>query len=146
MADIDDLNISSDSPSVREHLSLLQGVINRMAGNSSSCKTWCISIVAAILLLVARTDTTAYALLALIPALLFFYLDAYYLTHEKAFRDAYDAFVQKVHSGSVELADLYVIRPVGGTTKRVPSSMASPAVWPFYGMLVLAILLVFALA
>ena len=135
-----------DSPAVREHLNLLQGVINRMAANSSSCKTWCISIVAAILLLVARTDATDYALLALIPAFLFFYLDAYYLTHEKAFRDAYNAFVAKVHAESVELADLYVIRPVGETTKRVPSSMASPAVWPFYGMLVLAIVLVFALA
>lgn len=138
--------LGHDSPAVREHLSLLQGVINRMAANSSSCKTWCISIVAAILLVVARADTTDYALLALIPALLFFYLDAYYLAHERAFREVYSAFVQKVHEGSVELADLYVIRPVGGTTKRVPSSMASPAVWPFYGMLVLAILLVFALA
>lgn len=138
-------DLGPDAPSIREHLSLLQGVINRMAANSSSCKTWCISIVAAILLLVARTDATDYALLALIPALLFFYLDAYYLTHEKAFRDAYNAFVAKVHAESVELVDLYVIRPVGGTTKRVPSSMASPAVWPFYGMLVLAIVLVFAL-
>ena len=86
--------LDPESPSVRGRLSLLQGVINRMAANSSSCKTWCISIVAAILLLVARADTAAYALLALIPSLLFFYLDAYYLTHEKAFRDAYNAFVQ----------------------------------------------------
>ncbi len=34
-----------DSPAVQTHLSLIQAVIARMAGNSRSCKTWCITLV-----------------------------------------------------------------------------------------------------
>ena len=60
----------ANSEAVRTHLTILQDVIRRMAGNSASCKNWCIVLVAAILVLVARTGAPAYALLALIPAVL----------------------------------------------------------------------------
>src|SRR5262245_30337239 len=31
-----------DAPSVQSHLTMLQGVVNRLAANSASCKTWCV--------------------------------------------------------------------------------------------------------
>ena len=44
-----------DSTAVQAHLSIMQDVIRRMAGNSASCKNWCIVLVAALLALVVRT-------------------------------------------------------------------------------------------
>ncbi len=136
----------ANSEAVRTHLTILQDVIQRMAGNSASCKNWCIVLVAAILVLVARSGAPAYALLALIPAAFFLFLDAYYLALEQVFRNSYNAFVHKLHSvGAVELSDLYVVRPVGPVNKQMLVSLRSMSVWPFYLALVVAILLVWLL-
>ena len=132
----------ANSEAVRAHLSVMQGVINRMAGNSASCKNWCVVLVAAILVLVARTDTTDYALLALIPALLFLFLDAYYLALEQVFRNSYNAFVRKLHNDEVKLSDLYIVRPNGPVNKQMLVSLRSTAVWPFYLALTIAVVLV----
>lgn len=127
---------------VRTHLCILQDVIRRMAANSASCKNWCIVLVAAMLVLVARTDTPAYALLALMPTLLFGALDAYYLALEQAFRHSYNDFVRKLHSGGVVLADLYKVRPGRPVKQQLRVSLRSTAVWPFYLALLMPIALV----
>ena len=61
----------------------MQGVIQRMAENSRSCKLWCVTLVSATLVLVARTGESQSALIALGPTLLFLALDAYYLALER---------------------------------------------------------------
>jgi hypothetical protein len=116
-----------------------------MAGNSASCKNWCIVLVAAILVLVARTGAPAYALLALIPAVLFLFLDAYYLALEQAFRRSYETFVDRLHDGTVTLADLYVVKPGRPVGRQMLVSLRSTSIWPFYFALVVAILLVWLL-
>ena len=137
----------ANSEAVRTHLTILQDVIRRMAGNSASCKNWCIVLVAAILVLVARTATPDYALLALLPTLLFLFLDAYYLALEQVFRNSYNAFVHNLHSdGAVGLSDLYIVRPSGPVNKQMLVSLRSTSVWPFYLALIVAILLVWVLS
>ncbi len=136
----------ANSEAVRTHLTILQDVIGRMAGNSASCKNWCILLVAAILVLVARTDAPAFALLALIPTVLFMFLDAYYLALEQVFRQSYDAFVTKLHDGAVTLVDLYVVKPGRSIGRQMLVSLRSTSVWPFYLALVVAILLVWVLS
>lgn len=79
-----------DSQAVQAHLGIMQDVIQRMASNSASCKTWCITLVSAILVVVADKGKPEYAWLALIPTVLFFALDAYYLALEKMFRLSYN--------------------------------------------------------
>ena len=136
----------ANSEAVRTHLTILQDVIRRMVGNSASCKNWCILLVAAILVLAARTGAPAFALLALIPALMFLFLDAYYLALEQAFRRSYDAFVDKLHAGAVALPDLYVVKPGRPVGRQMLVSLRSTSVWPFYLALVVAILLVWLLS
>ena len=51
--------LNENSSAVQAHLTIMQGVINRMAENSRSCKVWCVTLVAATLVLVARTGGTA---------------------------------------------------------------------------------------
>ena len=59
-------SLNEDPSSVQAHLTIMQGVIQRMAENSRSCKVWCVTLVAATLVLVARTGEPQHALIALV--------------------------------------------------------------------------------
>ncbi len=127
--------LSEDSPSVQSHLQILQGVIQRMATNSTSCKAWCITIVSAILVLIADKNKPELAWLALLPSFLFFALDAYYLAMEKAFRASYNAFISRLHNNQLFSEDLYAITPSGNMSRHQFESLKSVSVWGFYGTL-----------
>jgi len=124
--------VDGESPAVQTHLGILQSVIQRMASNSTSCKTWCITVVSAILVIVADKGKPDYALLALIPTLLFSVLDAYYLALERCFRESYNSFICKLHRGQVESADMFDISPEGLKVKNIAKALLSFSIWPFY--------------
>lgn len=44
--------VQPESSAVQSYLGILQNIISRMANNSSNCKTWCITIVSAILVVI----------------------------------------------------------------------------------------------
>ncbi|PJC75209.1 MAG: hypothetical protein CO012_03960 [Syntrophobacterales bacterium CG_4_8_14_3_um_filter_49_14] len=127
--------ITETSPSVQTHLGILQGVIERMASNSNSAKTWCITLVSAILVVVAGKNKPDYALLALLPTILFVALDAYYLGMEKGLRNSYNEFVRKLHDGSITPEDLFSVSPKGGPSKLQWEAFKSFSVWGFYSVL-----------
>ena len=142
--------LNEESSAVQVHLTIMQDVIRRMAENSRSCKVWCITLVSAILVLVARTEsqhalTDLAPLIAIVPAVLFLVLDTYYLALERAFRDSYNAFVCKLHIGKMALPDLYVVVPTGSIPKQFFAILVNPrrfSIWSFYPTLVVMILLV----
>ena len=72
------------------HLEFIQNIINRMNSNSFQIKEWMITIVSALLALYASSDNLTYIFVAIVPTLLFWYLDAYYLQLERKFRGLYD--------------------------------------------------------
>src|SRR2546428_5572109 len=74
-----------------KHLEMIQAVVSRLAGNSFSIKGWSITLVSALFALAAKDANARYAALALLPALCFWGLDAYYLRQERLFRKLYDA-------------------------------------------------------
>lgn len=134
--------LSETSPSVQTHLGILQSVIQRMASNSSSCKAWCITVVSAILVIVADKGKPDFAFIALVPTFLFLALDAYYLALEKAFRASYSDFVKKLHSGVAKAEDLYAVAPKGSHSKHQIEALRSFSVWGFYATLFVLIELV----
>lgn len=133
--------LSEDSPSVQSHLGILQGVIERMAANSTSAKSWCITIVSAILVVVADKNKPDYALIALIPTILFSALDIYYLAMEKGFRNSYNNFVRKIHDGTLTADDLYLVHRIGESFNLHWKAFKSFSVWGFYIGLVILIVL-----
>ena len=139
------MSINAESSAVQAHLTILQGVIQRMAENSRSCKVWCVTLVSAILVLVARTDEPRHALLALAPVALFLLLDAYYLALERAFRNSYAAFVAKLHDENLAAANLYVVKPMGMGVRLVGACLRSFSVWLFYAVLIATIALAWLL-
>jgi hypothetical protein len=134
-------NLKETSPSVHAHLGIIQSVIQRMAANSSSSKAWCITLVSAVLVIVADKGKPHYAWIAVIPTTLFFVLDAYYLALEKGFREAYNTLIDKLHRGAIQPTDLYAVAPSGPLTKQFLKSLLSFAVWPFYLTLLVMIYL-----
>ena len=103
-----------------------------MATNSGSCKAWCITLVSAILVIVADKGKPDYALIAGVPTILFLVLDTYYLALEKGFRESYNIFIKKLHGGQVTSSDLYAVTPHGPVLKSFGKSLLSFSIWPFY--------------
>lgn len=120
------------SEAVQTHLNICQGIIQRMASNSTSSKAWCIALVSAILVVVADKKVPNYVLIALIPTILFYVLDAYYLGLERCFRRSYNVFISKVHDKGIEAEDLYVMQPMGKVWQETLAALCSFSTFPFY--------------
>lgn len=133
--------MDENSSAVQAHLTIIQNVIQRMSSNSASAKAWCITLVSAILVLIADKARSEYALIALIPIVLFLALDTYYLALEKSFRISYNNFIDKLHRGSVQTTDLYSVIPEGKFACQVGLALISFSVWPFYIALLLMVCL-----
>ena len=135
------LEIETDSASIQTHLSIIQNVIQRMASNSSSCKAWCVTLVSAILVIVADKGKPQYAWIAILPTVLFTALDAYYLALEKGFRASYNKFISNLHKKKLTEEDLYSVLPEGKMPLLIIEALKSFSVWGFYLSLVALIAL-----
>lgn len=72
------------------HLEMIQGVISRMASNSFALKGWAVTLVAGIFALSSKEADKRYFLVAYIPIIVFWGLDAYYLLQERLYRALYN--------------------------------------------------------
>ena len=131
-------------PAVNVHLQMLQGVIQRMAENSRSCKLWSITAISAVLFLAARTGVPWYTLIALVPLSLFFLLDVYYLSLERRFRCSYSSMLWKLRHGAYGSADVYRIAPAGFSFAMLMKCLRSSSVLLYYPPALGMALVVFA--
>ena len=142
------MRLDHESSAVQKHLELVQGVIMRMAENSRSCKVWCVTLVAAVLVLVARTGEANHALIALGPTVLFYVLDSYYLSLERGFRRLFNCFVRRLHEGKVSSHDLFTadVTYLGSIPRGTLWAMfKSFSVLPFYAVVVATVVLAWRL-
>jgi hypothetical protein len=72
------------------HLQMIQGVISRQAGNSFLIKGWSVTVMAAMIALLARGAEKRYILFVIIPVIFFWTLDSMYLSNERRFKALYD--------------------------------------------------------
>jgi uncharacterized membrane protein len=73
-----------------KHLEFIQTIINRMAGNSFLIKGWAITLVAALFALSSKDANKNYIIISFLPIIIFWILDAYFLSRERYFRCLYD--------------------------------------------------------
>ena len=123
------------------YLSMLQGIINRMAGNSASCKTWTVTLVAAQLALLVGKKIPLHnmlwvCLIPVLPVLALCFLDCYYLGLERITISIQKDFISSLSDGSEEyVTQLYDVSRLGN--KRLQKDEAKKAIksysiWPFY--------------
>jgi len=134
----------AESPAVTAHLSMLQAVVTRLAGNSAQCKTWCVAIVSALFGLAGATKSGRIADAAIIPIVVFGFVDAAYLANERAYRQLYNRVVSKIRSRNYDLADYAdLTAPVGPA--HYFGALSSWSIWPVYlGLIVAYVLVIFS--
>jgi len=80
---------------MEKHLEFIQGVINRHNSNSFMLKGWAITIASALYALAGTVNEPIIILITLAPIILFWGLDAFYLSNERCFVDLYNAVANK---------------------------------------------------
>lgn len=100
----------------RQYLQMMQSNIERMAANSANCKAWMVTIVAALMALQCTSigDLNGWLLLGLLPILLFWYLDTFYLHLERGMRNRERDFLNKrnIEDASVYETVLFNLKPL----------------------------------
>lgn len=113
-----------------KHLDHVQAIVSRLANNSFLMKGWSLTVAAALTGYALTKNSVPVALAALVPAVAFWFLDAYYLRQERAFRLMYDA----IGKGDVPA---FEIRPKSFLSLIAPVKTAlSITLTAFYGVLV----------
>lgn len=108
-----------------KHLELIQGVVNRLADNSFSIKRWAVLLVSALLVLSLQQNPLS-AHLAILPILLFWGLDGYFLWQERSFRALYD------HVRGLEEADIDFSMAITTFKRSWLGAVFSRTLFPFY--------------
>jgi hypothetical protein len=113
------------------HLTMIQGVITRMAGNSFTLKTLAVTLTAGIVALLGAIPqpSPVYGLAALLPILVFWWLDARYLQLERLYRRLYDA----VRTGEADASfsmDARAYRPQEASVARIAVSWSVIGIYP----------------
>lgn len=80
---------------------MIQGIINRMAGNSFLLKGWSVILISALFALAEKDSNQFFLYLTYFPCIAFWSLDGYFLWQEKMYRKLY----QEVTKKSVETID-----------------------------------------
>ena len=97
------------------YLEAIQRVIDRLSNTSFILKGWAVSLVAGLMALAANDTNHGYVLVAYIPTVVFWLLDAYFLMMERQYRKLFeenmdfrngvnDAFCEIVKAGVKKLA------------------------------------------
>ncbi|MEU0557422.1 hypothetical protein [Dactylosporangium sp. NPDC006015] len=73
-----------------KHLEFIQAVVSRLGTSSFLVKGWALTISAAFFAVTASKLNWGVSTAALVPILAFWYLDAFFLRQERAFRCLYD--------------------------------------------------------
>lgn len=138
---------SFDEPRIR-HLEMIQAVISRLGTNSFLVKGWAVTVSGAFLGFAIDGKKWGLALAGLLPTLLFWGLDTYFLRAERLFRALHDAV--RTATGTSPVEPFFM----DATKSEVASSSAdaswgevvvSPTLSLFYGALAVAAVVVAAI-
>lgn len=110
-----------------KHLELVQNIINRMASNSFLLKGWAVTLVAGIFALADKL----YYLVAFIPVIVFWGLDAYYLLQERLYRALYDK-VRNTAEENIDFSLSATTREFKSDKNNYVNCLKSKTVLPFY--------------
>jgi hypothetical protein len=87
-----------------KHLEFLQSAISRMATNSFLFKGWAITLAAALSAAAATIPTRGVVGIAIASTVAFWWLDAFFLTLERGYRDIYDTVRTKKADSEIDFS------------------------------------------
>jgi len=117
-----------------KHLEFIQNIITRMNTNSFQIKGMSITITAALLALYAGSNKPLYLAVPLIPTILFWFLDTYYLQQERKFRGIYNDVAKLSNTETriiVRAFEMPLQKYINGKYSYL-NVFWSKTIWPFY--------------
>ncbi len=128
-----------------KHLEMIQGVLNRLAGNSFAMKGWSVTLVSALIAIAVDKSDGKFALAALLPALAFWILDGYFLWQERLFRKLYDAVRVRQKEKDEDFFSMNIAPYLGSTPSLVVTTFGigkkPNTLLYFHGVVVLSALI-----
>lgn len=121
--------------SLKEHLLMVQAVIDRMAQCSFQLKNWAVTLAFALAAFLTGEVAVTCLFVPSLPVIAFWLLDAWYLRQERLFRRLYDDVRSRQSSADFSM-------DVSAFKNSVPSLLAasaSPTILGFYGPLLVGI-------
>jgi hypothetical protein len=130
-----------------KHLEMIQAVVARLANNSFLVKGWAVTVAGAFLGFAVSRSEARLAEIGVLPVLMFWGMDAYFLYAERLFRALYDQVrrsnedVKPFYMGatSSDFAKILQVGGVSGITFR--DAVWRPTVWIFHAGLIAAAVL-----
>ena len=130
-----------------KHLEFIQSTITRMNQNSFQIKGWMITLVSALLALYASSERVVYILIAIVPAVVFWFLDAYYLQQERRFRGVYnDVAGLSPDNCRINVREFEIpLQKYQGGKYCYFNVLFSMTIFPLYGIAIVGLVIAFAL-
>jgi hypothetical protein len=125
-----------------KHLEFIQNIITRMNTNSFQIKGMSVTIIAALLALYAGSNKPLFLIVPLIPTILFWFLDSYYLQQERKFRGIYNDIVKSINEEKgivVRVFEMPLQKYIDGNYSYL-NVFWSKTIWPFYFLPILLLL------
>lgn len=127
-----------------KHLEFIQSSIDRMNRNAFQAKGWAITIVSAFMAVYAATKESAFLLVPIVPAVVFWFLDSYYLQQERKFRGIYNdvcELTEAIKRNQVRDFDMPLNKYRGGKYCYL-RVLFSRTEWPVYLPIIVALVLI----
>lgn len=132
--------LAHNDSAVIKHMEMYQVIISRMASNSAACKTWAIPLITALLAFAVQAKLPALVWIGILPVIIFYVLDSYYLMLENQFREASNLAAEKIAHNKFSQTELFQFVPKGSSAMFWKKSFRSLATWPIYLTLIVMIL------
>ena len=132
-----------------KHLEFLQSNISRMNTCSFQMKGWAITIVSALIAIYVATisnscsGNTLFIFIAIAPTVLFWILDAFYLSKERKFIAIYNDVIHQVKCGDILKIKYYEmpLKKYNGWRYSIVNAFISPSESVLYGLIVVGLIL-----
>ena len=137
-----------NQPSVICYIEMLQNNIARMSSHSGIVKaSMCVIYTIIITIVLTIQNLDKYWWITLPITICIAILDSYYLALEKIYRDKYDEFVDKLNSNSIDLHEIYNMKPRTTSLKceilaRTIYAFKSISIFGFYGVFIILSIIV----
>lgn len=126
---------------LHKEIDLIQGIITRMANNSFLLKGWIVSLIAVLLALtdqtIVATRLTYFNFILILPVIVFWYLDAFFLHKEKCYRRLYNWTVSNRATSDENLYSLDYTRFENDEKSIWTIMFTNKTLFPLYGLLAL---------
>lgn len=123
----------------KQHLEFIQNVITRMNSNSFQIKGAVITIVSALFAIYASSPKVLFIFIAVLPIIIFWCLDSFYLQQERKFRGVYDDVTGLKSLNEVKTYEMPINKYKGGDFTYYSSFKSKTIIWLYLPLLLLVL-------